>query len=856
MVKGCARTSGLCLLLGFWLGTGLHGGNQELRKVTLQLSWHHQFQFAGYYAALEKGYYREAGLDVVFKEGGTNEEAVPVVLRGEAQFGVGGADLVQHWSEGHRIVVLAAVFQHSPLVLLAKQESGFQSVHDLVGKRIQLEANAAPLRALLKAEGILDRVHLLPHPGGAQALIRGEAEAMSAFTTDEPFELQQAGKAPVIFSPRSAGIDFYGDCLFTSEALLKQERPLVEAFRAASLRGWRYAMANQEEIVELIQKQHTTGHTAEQLRFEAKTMEPLLVPGLVEMGYTYPGRWNHILQTLEDLGLARRGVSLEGFLFKASAPPLPAWVRPVVASGLALGLVSSLVALAFFRLSRRARISEERFARIFQLSPDTISLSTLPEGRYLDVNQAFLDLTGFKREEVIGRTIRELGIWENEEIRSHVLADLESQAEIRDRELLFRMKDGRMRRALYSARRIQSGRMSLVLAMAKDISDRTRMEELLRYSQKAESIGLMAGSIAHDFNNVFQAVGANLELAANLQDAMERDRCLTRARQALRKAETLSRNLQEVSGHVLRRPSPLLLEQVVAHAFERLKGTCPPGVELSLDITPELPPLEADTIHLERVIEALLANAIEAADTGRVTVRLRAATPEDSKELGGHWILAAQGPAAQILEVEDVGIGMSADVLARAFDPFYSTRGKGRGLGLPTAMGLLRAQGAGIHVTSAPGTGTCVRLVFPAQDICEAENRPAAPSEKRIGTAVLLVDDDDELRTAVRGMLEQLLGLKVLEATNGLEALDQCAHPSAQIGLILMDATMPRMGGIEAYQLVRQRHPELPAVLCSGFSEQLGRETARQHGFSDFLAKPYSLAELRRVLVQTGLLNA
>ena len=186
--------------------------------VTLQLKWHHQFQFAGYYAAVARGYYREAGLEVRLLESSGTQMPEQAVLDGRADFGVSDSELLLLRADGKPVVALATVFQHSPLVLLASRTAGVQTVHDLVGRRVAMSRRKAEIAAYLASESIPEsRITIIPQGRNMDALVTGEAAAIAAYVTDAPFRLRQAGVDCIELSPRAAGIDFYGDVLYTTE---------------------------------------------------------------------------------------------------------------------------------------------------------------------------------------------------------------------------------------------------------------------------------------------------------------------------------------------------------------------------------------------------------------------------------------------------------------------------------------------------------------------------------------------------------------------------------------------------------------------------------------------------------------
>ena len=362
-----AAVAGLALAVAFSCRAG------NLEPVALQLKWTHAFQFAGYYAALHKGYYRDAGLDVRLLEAAPGTDALEAVLGGRAQYGVGTSSLMLARKAGRPVVVLAVIFQHSPLVLVARREGaarGTEGVHDLAGKRVMIEPQSDEMLAYLKREGITpERFVGVKHSFDPRDLIEGRVDAMSAYVSNEIFQLDRAGLAYQVYSPRSAGIDFYGDNLFTTEQELKDRPDRVRAFREASLRGWQYAMRHPAEIVELILERHAPAQSREFLRFEAERMAALMRTDLIEVGYMHRGRWQHMADTYAEIGLLPRDYRLDGLLYEPDArPDLRAFYL-----ALALLAVVSAVAVHIHRINRRlgqavaeSRAAEERIRHLAQ----------------------------------------------------------------------------------------------------------------------------------------------------------------------------------------------------------------------------------------------------------------------------------------------------------------------------------------------------------------------------------------------------------------------------------------------------------------------------------------------------------
>jgi len=266
-------------------------------KVTLQLKWFHQFQFAGYYAAKEKGFFAEEGLDVEIRERDPNQTPSEAVLSGSADFGTADTSLVLHRLQGKPLVVLAAIFQHSPLALMTLKESGIISPLELKGKRVMFQRNVddAALTATFSEFGLKhDDIKHVPHNFKDDALLNTPIDAMSVYLTNQPFYYKKNNIEVTIISPNSYGIDFYGDMLFTSESYLKNNTETALAFRRASLRGWEYAMENPEQVIHWILTRYGSQKTREHLKFEAEMTRRMIQPDLIELGHINNNRFNRI----------------------------------------------------------------------------------------------------------------------------------------------------------------------------------------------------------------------------------------------------------------------------------------------------------------------------------------------------------------------------------------------------------------------------------------------------------------------------------------------------------------------------------------------------------------------------------
>lgn len=299
------------LLLSF---SSAHGEE----KVKLLLKWRHQFQFAGYYMALEKGYYKEAGIVVEIKEAESEAYTIQKVVEGEYDFGIANSGIVVHYLNGEPVVVLAAICQRSPSVLLVKKSSGITSAKDLLNKTIMLgeTAYAGEIYALLKASGLSENNYKVVTPSfSLNELLSGKIDALNGYLSNEPYFLQKFDIDYITLSPEDEGINFYSDCLFSSQSYVKKNAKTSAKFLEASLKGWQYALSHQEETANLILEKYNPSKIKEHLLFEAEILHSMVMPDIIEIGHMDRTRWDSIAHTFVKLGLAKTMKPLDDFLY-------------------------------------------------------------------------------------------------------------------------------------------------------------------------------------------------------------------------------------------------------------------------------------------------------------------------------------------------------------------------------------------------------------------------------------------------------------------------------------------------------------------------------------------------------------
>ncbi len=330
------------------------GLSQAEERVRLQLKWTHQFQFAGYYAAKELGYYKDIGLDVELLQARPDADPVEVVLRGDAEFGVGNNSLLLQRHQGKPVVVLAVIMQHSPYLLLMQHTDDLQNVQDLTHKKVMIELLADELIAYLNHEQIpLDAIEFIRDRHNIQDFIDGKVAAISAYDTDETYLLNQLNIEYSALTPRSAGIDFYGDNLFTSEQQIKQQPDRVRDFRAASLRGWTYAMQHPQQVIDMILEKYPSHKGRNHLLYEAEKMKRLMQPEIISPGYMFEGRWKHIAQTYAELGMLPDDFSLDGFIYQTENQRDYFWIFLCSGVTLIIVIIALVVYILFSNLNKK-----------------------------------------------------------------------------------------------------------------------------------------------------------------------------------------------------------------------------------------------------------------------------------------------------------------------------------------------------------------------------------------------------------------------------------------------------------------------------------------------------------------------
>lgn len=497
------------------------------------------------------------------------------------------------------------------------------------------------------------------------------------------------------------------------------------------------------------------------------------------------------------------------------------------------------------------RKSEEHFSKAFLSSPTAMTLSTLKDGRYLDVNDAMLELMGFTREEMLGKTSLELGIWATPEQRGRLIDAVAKNRSIKDMEFELRTKSGQIRKTMLSAELMDFGSEPVILVSVYDLTERLVLEERLRQSQKMEAIGQLAAGIAHDFNNILTIIQGHAALLLEINDNDNNTHeALEQVTEAAERAANLTRQLLTFSRKQRMQPRPLDLNEVINSTSKMLQRILGESITLTFNHSPGLPSISGDSSMLEQVLLNLTLNARDAMTEGGKFIITTDAVTIDPAEAAQK--LEAQPGNFVRLTISDTGSGMSQTMLGKIFEPFFTTKevGKGTGLGLATVYGIVKQHHGWVEVESAIGRGTTFKIYLPSVDkqVRTIRDIPVPTTVTSGGTeTILIVEDEPALRGLVRNILE-VYGYHVIEAAHGKEALGVWEKNKSRIDLLLTDIVMPEgISGIDLAEMLRKDTPELKVIFTSGYSVELFKNRQPLVEGRNFLPKPYQ----PRLLAQT-----
>jgi PAS domain S-box-containing protein len=514
------------------------------------------------------------------------------------------------------------------------------------------------------------------------------------------------------------------------------------------------------------------------------------------------------------------------------------------------------------RTEHSLRESEFKFRSFFNSSPDGVVIIDL-DGRIVDINRSILQMTGWEREDLAGRHFEEITAdHHHENLRETIESFRKGIAPNAPLEVDYFIRSGARRPAQLRAWLItdQHSRPVAIGAFVKDISrekalagEKADLEKQLHQTQKMEAIGTLAGGIAHDFNNILAGIVGYAELAqCRLPDGSDQMRgYLQRILEAGNRARDIVQQILQFSREERASHAPVEMAPIVKEAVKLLRATLPPSIEIFESVPSGPAAVLADPTRLHQVVMNLCTNAYHAMrETGGVMhVRLETETVTEIREARGARI--APGPHLKLM-VSDTGKGIGPEVSQRIFDPYFTTKkqGEGTGLGLSVTLGIVKNLKGLVEVESEPGAGAAFSVYLPlVQETSPAMEAAALDLPRGRSQHILVVDDEAFFIDSVREHLE-LLGYRVTADRRSLNALKTFRANPRGFDLILTDQSMPEMTGVQLCARVRMLNPDIPVILCTGYSDQVNQQTAGHFQIDRFLLKPVSRATLARTVAE------
>jgi PAS domain S-box-containing protein len=497
----------------------------------------------------------------------------------------------------------------------------------------------------------------------------------------------------------------------------------------------------------------------------------------------------------------------------------------------------------------QCRRSEARLRAFLESASQGLVVAD-PLGKIVLVNRKAEAMFGYTRDELLGSPLDMLLPERYRHVHGVHVAEYFARPRYRPMgvgmELLAARRDGKEFPVEISLSWVDEDGRKLAFALITDITERKRMEEHLRQAQELESLGVLAGGVAHDFNNLLTGVMGSASMAIDALPPSHRVRdYLQNIVESSRRAANLTRQLLAYAGRGRFVPAVLNLSELVLGMAELLRSSVPVNVQLRMHAAERLPVIEGDESQIRQVVVDLVINAGEAIGeerTGAVVVST-AAEQFDETFIATVRNSVALAPGEYVtLTVTDDGGGMVPAVLTKIFDPFFSTKFTGRGLGLAAAAGIMRRHRGGIHVSSEPGRGTAFKVLFPvARERTHA--KAAAPRDLSGGDLVLVVDDEAVVRHTARAALERH-GYSVVLAEDGQRAVDLFGGMAEQVSAVLLDMTMPGLSGEETLRALQHIRPDVRVVLSTGYHEAEALRRFNGKGLAGFIQKPYTAAQL------------
>jgi len=503
---------------------------------------------------------------------------------------------------------------------------------------------------------------------------------------------------------------------------------------------------------------------------------------------------------------------------------------------------------------------EQRYRTLFSEIDDVVFISS-PEGRFFEINPAGAKLFGYASPQELLKVDIGRDIYFDQNDRKKFQSVMEEKGQIKGYELTLKNKTGKKLVVVVTASTIRDENNNVIAyqGILHDVSYRRQLEEQLFQAKKMESIGLLAGGVAHDFNNILTIINGFAEIVMMDMDSSDKHyEDLENLMKGIKRAEDLIRQLLAFSRKQMIEPKVININKIVTEFFSMLNRLISEDIQFEMELKDDISFIKADPIQIQQILVNLVVNADRAIKSQKKREKpKKIQIITDEKTVDNEFISRYPGSSPGkfvVIAVRDTGIGMNEEIKQHIFEPFFSTykAEKGTGLGLSTVYGIVKQNEGNIYVESEPDEGSIFKIYWPATEertLSESKIESEVTFQPR-SENILFVEDDIHLRTLMSNTLRQF-GYQVVEAEDGVKALEIVKHDSMahKIDLVISDMVMPEMGGEELAEKLRQLNPKVKILLCSGFTDSRisSQDLHTRKGYY-FIAKPYGIKKLEKTI--------
>ena len=840
-------------------------------KISLQLLWKHQFEFAGFYIAKEKGFYKDAGLDVTIKEYDFGINITNDVLDGKVDIGIGRSSLILDRLNGSEITLLNALYQNSPYVLLSKKREDLKTVADFANKKIMLSDETA-VAAIVSMMHLHDIRHnnyeFVPHSFNINELIENKVDLISVYLSNEPYELEKQNIEYTIFDPADYGFNFYADILFTSKKYIIENEKKVQKFQEASMRGWDYAFSHIDETVDLILKKYNSQNKSkEALLYEAGILRNLAYDEGLAFGSIDEVRIQEITNIYRLLGLATQlNANLKDFIYKKENLLQKIFTKEVLTFiAFFIVFVVFIVLYRQYLLKKQLEKQKELYEIVFDNAGEGVLLIDLAVGKFTKCNEQIVKmLRANSKEEILNSHPSQLSPeFQPDGRKSQEKADEMISLAIENGYNNFQWKHKRLNGkefwAEISLNKIMIDEKAMLYVTWKDIDIEMQAKQELLHSQ--EELQLLNENLEKRIQERTQeleyAIRAKSDFLANMSHEIRTPlNGIIGFIDILHKNETHEDKLERLSvvkesGHslltiindildfsklesnkVIIEKIPIDISKIFNHIAELFYSKASEkDINIVVDINENVPNnCLGDSTRIKQVVSNILSNAIKFSRE-HTSIRISLNYTKESHMLH--------------CEIQDNGTGIAPENIKSIFNSFEQadssvtrTHG-GTGLGLAISKSLVELMGGTIEVKSELNVGSSFIFTLKLKETDEKHQTQNVENvETRQLQGKVLIVEDNKTNQMLLSILLDDLGLDADIANDGLEAVE--AVKQTDYDIVLMDENMPNMNGKAATKIIRtlEKSKDLPIIAVTANALQGDRDKFIAAGMNDYLSKP------------------